>query len=194
MSVRLFVAIEIEKRIKERILELLENLKRTGADIRWVASENLHVTVKFIGDSDPVILPSLAKSLENVASGFNPFRIEIENFAVFPTAKKPRIVFVGLRDKENNLTKIFEAVETETEKFGIKRESRKYFGHITVGRTKTEKNIHKLIEILRTDSNHFFGQENVRHISLIQSELTPKGPIYTTIKKFILNKNEHRNH
>lgn len=194
MVLRLFIAIEIEKRIKERILELLKHLKKTETDIRWVAPENLHVTVKFIGDLDPIILPSVAKSLENVASRFNPFRIQIENVAVFPKIKNPRILFIGLRDKEDSLVNIFEELEVELEAFGIKRESRKYVGHITIGRVKSQKNIHKLIEALNSDSACFLGQEKVNHISLIQSELTPKGPIYTTLKRFILYKNEHRNH
>ncbi|GJQ59877.1 MAG: RNA 2',3'-cyclic phosphodiesterase [Candidatus Scalindua sp. AMX11] len=193
-SLRLFIAIEIEKRIKERILEFLNQLKETDVRIRWMAYENLHVTVKFIGDVDPIILPSLVKSLESVASRCRPFRIQIGNVAVFPTAKRPRILFVGLGDKENNLVNIFEEVETEIEEFGIKRELRKYVGHITIGRIKSQKNIHKILELLPSYSDRFFGQETVNHITLKQSELTPKGPIYSTLNRFTLYKNEYRNH
>jgi 2'-5' RNA ligase len=194
MALRLFIAIEIEKKIKERILEFFNHLKETDTYIRWVAYENLHVTVKFIGEVDPTILPPLVKSLKSVASHFKPFRIQIENVAVFPTARKPRILFVGLGDKENNLVNIFEEIETQIEEFGIKRELRRYVGHITIGRIKSQKNIHKLFELLPSCSDRFFGQETVNHFSLKQSELTPKGPIYSTLNRFTLYKNEHRNH
>ncbi|MCP5006948.1 MAG: RNA 2',3'-cyclic phosphodiesterase [Planctomycetes bacterium] len=186
MAVRIFIAIEIEKRIKERILEFIKNLKNTDTGVRWVASDNLHLTVKFIGDVDPVILPSLIKSLDNVASLFRPFRLQIRNVGFFPTAERPRVLFVGLRDKENYLARIFEETEKAVEEFGIKRESRKFVGHITIGRTKSQKHIHRLKEAVHCNAERFFGQENVNHFSLIQSELTRGGPIYTTLKQFKL--------
>ncbi len=190
----MFIAIEIEKRVKDRILEFLNHLKKSDLGIRWVAPENLHVTVKFIGDIDPIILPSLIESLENVASHFCPFTIQIENIGAFPATKKPRILYTGLGDREETLPRMVEEIEEELEKYGINRESKQYVGHITVGRTKSQKNIHKLIEFLHSDSDQFFGKECVKHISLIESELTPKGPIYRTLNRFTLHNDEYRNH
>ena len=192
MTIRLFIAIEIEKRIKERILDYLKHLKKADAGVRWVASENIHITLKFLGNIDAIILPALIKSIDNGMLLFSPFRIQIGNVGAFPTVKKPRILFVGVQDKENNLLKIFEQLEKGIEEYGIKRETKNYVGHITIGRTKLQKNLRKLIDTLQSDSDRFFGQQKVHHISLIQSELSPDGPIYTTIKKFQLYENEYR--
>jgi len=192
MAIRLFIAIEIEKRIKERILDYLKHLKKADTGVRWVAYENIHITVKFLGNIDAKMLPALINSIDNVLSCFSPFRIQIGNVGAFPTVKKPRILFVCIQDKENNLLKIFERLEKGIEEYGIKRDTKNYVGHITIGRTKSQKNLRKLIDLLQADSDRFFGQEKVRHISLIQSELTPDGPIYTTIKKFQLYENEYR--
>jgi len=192
MAIRLFIAIEIEKRIKERILDFLNHLKKADAGVRWVDSENIHVTLKFLGNIDAIMLPALIKYIDNVMSCFSPFKIQIGNVGAFPTVKKPRILFVGVGDKENNLLKIFEQLEKGIEEYGIKRETKNYVGHITIGRTKSQKNLRKIMDTLQSDSDHFFGQEKVHHISLIQSELTPDGPIYATIKKFQLYENEYR--
>ena len=192
MAIRLFIAIEIEKRIKERIIDSLNLLKKADAGVRWVACENIHATVKFLGNIDAKTLPALIKYIDNVVSFFSPFKIQIANVGAFPTIKKPRILFVCIQDKENNLIKIFEELEKGIEKYGIKRDTKNYVGHITIGRTKSQKNLRKLTELLQSDSDRFFGQEKVHYISLIQSELTPDGPIYTTIKQFQLYENEYR--
>ncbi len=186
MTIRTFVAIEIDKEIKDRILEFLNQLKKVDADVKWVASENIHITLKFIGYIDEKILPALNKTINDITSCLRSFSIKIEDVGVFPTLKKPRIIFVCARDKENNLLKLYEELENRLEVLGIKRESRKYVGHITLGRIKSQKNIPKLIDTLNSRSGHFFGQEKANYISLIQSKLTPSGPVYTRLKNFEL--------
>lgn len=186
MSIRAFVAIEIEKEIKNKLSKFLNQLKETDADVKWVTPENIHLTLKFIGNIEEIILPTLHKIINDATSSLSFFNMSIENVGAFPTLKKPRIIFVSAQDKGNNLLKIYERLDKGLEALGIKRESRNYVGHITLGRTRSQKNISKLINALNSGAVHSFGQEKVNYISLMQSELTPKGPIYTRLKDFIL--------
>jgi len=187
MTIRAFIAIEIDNGIKDRLSEYLNQLKKTGASVKWVAPENIHLTLKFIGYIEEETLPDLKEIINNAVSCLDPFSISIENIGAFPNLKKPRVVFVCAQDKGNNLLNIYERLDKGIEKLGIKRDPKKYVGHITLGRIKSQKNISKLTNALNSSKECSFGLEKVSYISLMQSELTPTGPIYTKLNNFMLN-------
>jgi len=116
-----------------------------------------------------------------------PFSISIGNIGAFPSLNKPRVVFVCVQERGNNLFKIYERLDEGVEPLGIKKESKKYVGHITLGRVKSQKNISKLKNTLNSGTECYFGREKVTSLSLIQSRLTPTGPLYTRLNNFILN-------
>ena len=186
MTIRAFVAIEINKEIKNKLSEFLTQLRKIDADVKWVACENIHLTLKFLGHIGENILPALNKIIDDAVSCFRPFDINIENVGAFPSLKKPRVIFVCAQDKGNNLLKIYEKLDKGMEELGIKQDAKKYVGHITLGRIKSRKNIPALIDALNSGTGYFFGQEKVNYISLMQSKLTPKGPIYTRLKNFTI--------
>jgi 2'-5' RNA ligase len=187
MTIRVFIAIEIDSGIKDRLSEYLNQLKKTGASVKWVAPENIHLTLKFIGYIEEETLPALNKIISDAVSCLGPFSISIGNIGAFPNFKKPRVVFVCVQDKVNNLLNIYERLDKDIEKLGIKRESKKHVGHITLGRIKSQKNISKLTSVLNSGTKCSFGLEKVSYISLMQSKLTPAGPIYTKLNNFMLN-------
>ncbi len=96
-------------------------------------------------------------------------------------------MFVSVDQKENNLLKLYENLNKELEELGIKKESKKYVGHITLGRRRTQKNISKLTTVLKSETECFFGIKKVNYVSLMQSQLTLTGPIYTKLNNFLLN-------
>jgi len=187
MTIRAFIAIEIDNGIKDRLSEYLNQLKKTGASVKWVAPENIHLTLKFIGYIEEETLPDLNKIISGAVSCLDSFSISIENIGAFPNFKKPRVVFVCVQDKGNNLLNIYERLDKGIERLGIKRESKKYVGHITLGRIKTQKNISKLTSVLNSGTKCSFGLEKVSYISLMKSKLTSAGPIYTKLNNFMLN-------
>jgi RNA 2',3'-cyclic 3'-phosphodiesterase len=184
MTIRAFVAIEINKEIKNKLSEFLTQLKKTDADVKWVACENIHLTLKFLGYIEENILPALNKIINDGVSCLDPFDINIENVGAFPSLKKPRVIFVCAQDKGSNLLKIYEKLDKGMEVLGIMRDHKKYVGHITLGRIKSQKNIPALRNALNPGAGYFFGQEKVNYISLMQSKLTPNGPIYTRLQNF----------
>ena len=187
MTIRVFVAIEINCEIKNKLSEYLSKLKRSGADVKWVAPDNIHLTLKFVGYIEKETLTDLNKIINDAVSGIGPFSISIENIGAFPSLKKPRVVFVCVQEKGDNLLRIYEKLDKGVERLGIKKESRKYVGHITLGRVKSQKNISKLENALNPGTECYFGLEKVTSLSLIQSKLSSTGPIYTRLNNFILN-------
>jgi 2'-5' RNA ligase len=186
MTIRAFVAIEINKEIKNKLSEFLTQLRKIDADVKWVACENIHLTLKFLGYIGENILPALNKIINDAVSCLRPFDINIENVGAFPSLKKPRVIFVCAQDKGSNLLKIYEKLDKGMEELGIMRDAKKYVGHITLGRVKSRKNIPALVNALNSGTGYFFGQEKVNYISLMQSKLTPNGPIYTRLKNFTI--------
>ncbi len=187
MTIRVFIAIEIDSEIKNKLSEYLSKLKMTGADVKWVSPENIHLTLKFIGYIEKEALINLNKIINDAVFSIGPFSVSIGNIGAFPSLKKPRVVFVCVQERDNNLLRIYEKLDKGAEQLGIKKESKKYVGHITLGRIKSQKNISKLKKALNSGTERYFGLEKVTSLSLIQSILTPTGPIYTRLNNFILN-------
>jgi 2'-5' RNA ligase len=187
MAIRAFIAIEIDSEIKKRLSEHIDKLKRTGADVKWVIPENIHLTLKFLGYIEEDTLPDLNKIVNNAVSSLESFNISLGNIGAFPSLKRPRVVYVCVDEKGNNLIKLYEILNKGFGELGIKEESRKYVGHITLGRIRSQKNISKLTSVLKSGTECFFGLEKVNFLTLMQSELTPKGPIYTKLNNFLLN-------
>ncbi len=187
MAIRVFVAIEVDSEIKNKLSEYLDRLKRTGADVKWVATENIHLTLKFIGHLEEEALINLNKIINDAVLNIKPFSINIGNIGAFPNLKNPRVIFTGVEAEGNSLLRIFEKLDKGIETLGIKKESRKYVGHITLGRVKSKKNLTKLKDVLDSGRGYCFGHEKVTSLSLIQSNLTPTGPIYSRLNNFILN-------
>ena len=187
MTIRVFIAVEIDSEIKNKLSEYLSMLKRTGADVKWVSPENIHLTLKFIGYIEKESLINLNKVISDAASNIEPFSISIGNIGAFPSLNKPRVVFVCVQEKGNDLLRIYEKLDKGVERLGINKESKKYVGHITLGRVKSQKNISNLKNALNSGKECCFGLEKVTSLSLIESELTPTGPIYTRLNNFILN-------
>ena len=187
MAIRAFIAIEVNSAIKKSLSEYIGQLKKTGADVKWVVPDNIHLTLKFLGYIEEETLPGLNKIVSDTVSNLESFNISIGNIGAFPSLKRPRVVFVCVQENENNLLKLYEKLDKGIEELGIKKESKKYVGHITLGRIRSQKNIPKLTSALNSGTECFFGLEQVNYISLMQSKLTPAGPIYTKLNNFMLN-------
>ncbi len=187
MTIRVFIAIEIDSEIKNKLSEYLSKLKRTGADVKWVSPENIHLTLKFIGYIEKEALINLNKIINDAVFSIEPFSVSIGNIGAFPSLNKPRVVFVCIQERGNNLLRIYEKLDKGVGQLGIKKKSKKYVGHITLGRVKSQKNISELKNALNSGRECYFGSEKVTSLSLIQSKLTPTGPLYTRLNNFILN-------
>ena len=181
MSIRLFVAIEINGEIRKKLAEFQNALKKSDADVGWVAPGNLHITLKFIGNIDERQVGAIVTIIKDAATSIKPFDLDYLGVGVFPTEKNPRIVFADIVDTGDVLAKLHERLDNQLMALGVEHEDRKFVAHLTVGRIRSRRNVTKLMEKLLTYRNFHFGLSHVTQVVLMKSDLLPDGPAYTQL-------------
>ncbi|MFQ5862219.1 MAG: RNA 2',3'-cyclic phosphodiesterase [Candidatus Brocadiales bacterium] len=185
---RTFVAVEVDEAIKNRFRELQEKLKEAGGDVRWVDTGNIHVTLKFLGYIEDTNLSLVKDIIQEAVSGLKSFCVEFEGVGAFPRLERPRVVFISIKDTSGSLSKINSRLEEKFfTKLGIEKENRRYSPHLTIGRVKSTKNVGPLVRLMTRHSADSFGEERVKGVVLMRSQLSPKGPTYTKLECFNLD-------
>lgn len=177
---RTFIAIELSRGIQDKLNALEDKLNFGSPDVKWVKPENIHLTLKFLGETDEKKLGPIKEALNKSAQRFKVFTLEISHLGAFPSLGSPRVIWVGT-DNNNSILEMVKILDEELEKFGFPKEKRDFQPHLTLGRARSPKNINILKDSLGKNSDFNAGILEVRHISLIESRLTPSGPIYTTL-------------
>ena len=182
---RSFIAIKLSDEIKENINKFVYRLKETNADVKWIETDNLHLTLKFLGEIEDKLIEEIKKEVENVIRNFSKFEISLQNTGKFPERGKARVIWIGIKKGDKNITDLISNTENSLVRFGFKKESRNLTPHITIGRVKSHKNLEKLEKILYDSIDTKFGEMLVENIIFMKSELSAKGPKYTEILKWL---------
>jgi len=189
---RAFIAIELPREIKDYLKQLQDKLKTAGLDLKLVEPVNIHLTLKFLGEINEQQTEKIIKAMENVSDTKPAFKISLGNLGVFPKITSPRIIWIGIDVGASETIQIAKELEEKISLFGIPREEKRFSAHITIARIKSAINIEGLVQNLK----HLTGQKQkaelgfqATRISLIKSTLTPKGPLYETLKEVSLKTN-----
>jgi RNA 2',3'-cyclic 3'-phosphodiesterase len=177
-ELRIFICIEVPASIKQRIDDLQQDLKEISAPMSWTRSDNVHLTIKFLGNVKASRLPKIAAACERAAAGLAEFEIEVTGAGCFPSARAPRVLWIGLNDASDSLNKIHEQIENELAGEGFEREGRRFSPHLTIGRARDPRKAGPAAEKLVAMG---FEPERfeAREIIVMRSQLSPKGSIYT---------------
>ena len=187
-KVRTFIAVNLNTEIKEYLASLQANLNVPETKIKWVGKNNLHLTMKFLGYITLEQTKLVRSILKEIASRYSPFIIKLSsNIGTFPTYQMPRIIWVGIKEGINELKELYNSIENKLSNKGFPREDKDFHGHITIGRVKYIRDKTNFIQILKRIKVNNFTQE-VGSIDLMESKLTPDGPIYNITAKFPLLK------
>jgi 2'-5' RNA ligase len=178
--VRAFLALEIPDEIKEKIMEVEASVGRSGADVKLVEKENLHVTMKFLGDVAPDTIEKVVGVMESVKE--SRFPMEVRGTGVFPNPRIPRVVWVGVGKGGDRVVAVFRHLDTEIAKLGFRTE-RDFTPHITIGRVRSPAGRDELLRALDGFKEKPFGATVVDRIVLKRSQLTSSGPIYSSIRE-----------
>lgn len=191
MNRRIFIAIDISDEARRRVADYIGILRREFTDLRigWERAEKLHLTLKFLGETNEKQLTELAEIVGKTAAQFSNFELQIAETGVFPLLRKPRILLLGVKDETNNLSKISELLEIKCERIGFKREKRKFKPHLTIARLREPQ---KSKEIAQKHLENKFepSRFEASEIVIYESKLQPKGSIYEVISKFEFAKSE----
>jgi len=182
---RTFIAVELAQEAKDLLARLQEQLKTSGADVKWVAPLNIHLTLKFLGEIDDKKLDKVMQILEETAKERPPFYIRLSSLGAFPKIDFARVIWVGIDKGDEETKDIAKVLEEKLAKVGIPKENRPFSSHITIGRTRSSLNRERLAQNLNILADNW-GKQNiefsVNKITLFKSTLTPKGPIYEVLK------------
>lgn len=181
---RTFIAIDLEKDIKDRLSSFLQELHKVSRDIKWVKKEGMHLTLKFLGEVEEKRIPEIESSLKDISRKFSPFVIRFRGTGTFPPGRKnPRVVWVGI--EENKAFVAMQArMEEEMEKWGFAKEKREFHPHLTLGRIKTHSYLGGIFPLLEKNRESDFGEMEVNKITFFQSLLKPTGAEYSVISEF----------
>lgn len=175
---RLFIAVNIPAEIKDKIEDIQRSLKRSGADVKWVEKDNLHLTLKFIGDvpEDKVLL--IASELEPKLKGFGSFEIALSGIGLFPGPDFPRIIWLGITDKSGKLRELTSIIEEAALALGFEKELRGFSPHLTIGRVRSRTNVDRLKTSIIQNGKCNTGPFTLTSADIMESVLTSRGPEY----------------
>jgi 2'-5' RNA ligase len=178
--IRSFIAVEIDNGdIIKRITDAQNILGETGAQLKFVEPENIHVTVRFLGEIAKGMVERVFEEMEKVS--FKPFEIQFNGVGTFPNLNRPSVVWIGISKGVDALSNIFNQLEPKLHALGFAPDSRGFSPHVTIARVNSGLHRAELIQAITSLRELEFGTLHVDSIRLKKSVLTPKGPIYSTL-------------
>ncbi len=182
---RLFVAITFPK--GEKFLSAYGELRKSlmSDKIRWVDTDKMHLTLKFIGETESSLTPYIIRALEKSVEGISPFDIEVKDAGVFGSSYNPRVIWFGIT-KNIMLDKLASNIVNALDDIGIKKDRQNFVPHITAGRIKNIFDKQHLRQKIGQYNNEFFQTSRINRIELFESVLSKTGPDYYLINKFEL--------
>jgi 2'-5' RNA ligase len=195
---RIFIGIDLDPEVRARISRFLEGVESFAPDARWVRPESLHITLKFIGEQTPERVEAITERLRRVEG--SAFEIRSAGYGFFPTAKAPRVFWIGIQAGPQ-LAELAESIDLAVAELGIPREERPFSPHLTLARAgagrrsgspKRQKGdgpnaiLAVLEKRLAAMGELDFGKMTAHEFILYQSQLSPKGSKYTKLQRLPL--------
>jgi len=180
--IRAFIAFDIDSDlVLKRLTEVQKTLINTGADLKLVEPKNIHVTLRFLGDISPTSVDAIYEEMKKVA--FKPFEIELRGLGAFPTLRYARVVWVGIQKGVHELKSVFDQLEPRLQRLGFRPDPKGFSPHLTIARVKSGRNKVELTRRIEEMADYDCGMIRAEYLRLKKSVLTPKGPIYSTLKE-----------
>ncbi|MGD8506758.1 MAG: RNA 2',3'-cyclic phosphodiesterase [Candidatus Bathyarchaeota archaeon] len=181
-KIRSFIAFDIDdEQIVKRFSEAQQMLVRTGADLKLVKPENIHITMRFLGNITSPTVDSIYESLQEVS--FSSFDVGIQGLGAFPKLQYARVIWAGIKSGKEQLNNIVDQLEPQLRKLGFRPDHKGFSPHLTIARVKSGRNKAELVRCVKDSVNFEFGIEKAKCLRLKRSVLTPEGPIYSTLKE-----------
>lgn len=177
--VRTFIAVEVPLEVMSRAIQVSERLQIAQAKVSWVKADNLHLTLKFLGDVPDNELNDVCAAVKAAAATLSAFEAMIRGVGAFPNVRRPRTIWLGVEKGRDQLIELFEAIEDHLHPLGFRRDGRRFRPHLTIGRVRsiTAAN-EELAELIQKRAETEFGMIIVDEITVFSSLLTPQGAVH----------------
>jgi 2'-5' RNA ligase len=182
-SIRSFMAFDLNSEaILKRLVDAQNLLIKTGADLKPVEPQNIHITVRFLGNIGPNTVEKIFEEMKKVQ--FVPFDVRLQGVGAFPSAKYARVVWAGMTQGAEQLRNVFNQLESRLNSLGFSPDPKGFSPHLTIARVRSARNKSELARFLDENVSFEFGAIKASCLRLKRSDLTPSGPIYSTLKEF----------
>jgi RNA 2',3'-cyclic 3'-phosphodiesterase len=181
---RAFVALEVPDQVLDSLFRFQGELSNTGADLRLVERENLHFTVKFLGEISEAQASEACSKLSKLQ--LRKMNIQVRGAGAFPSASRARVVWAGVaHENVQQVSSLAAEVISALEGIG-ERDDRSFQAHVTLGRVRSPRNLRELGDLLARNHDRVFGVAELTEVKLKSSVLTPSGPVYSDVGVFPL--------
>ncbi len=183
MKIRCFIAVKVPDIICRNIYNLQQQLMESSVNVRWVHPQNFHLTLRFLGNIDDEQKQEIIEALK-ILENFKPFALNFAGVGGFPHEGKLRVIWVGVGRGHNELISIHRAIEDALKIINFPEDKKPFHPHLTIGRVKDPKNTRPL-RLAMENQRHFSTPDfSISSATLFKSQLTPSGPVYTTLDEF----------
>jgi 2'-5' RNA ligase len=181
-SVRSFIAFDIESAaVLSKVATAQNLLAQTGADLKLVEPQNIHITLRFLGNITSAMVERIFEEMKKIQ--FTPFNVQIKGLGVFPDLRYPRVVWAGIAEGAEQLKSIFSQLEPRLRSLGFAPDAKGFSPHLTIARVRSGRNKAQLAKFITENASYDFGPVAAKCLRLKKSDLTPKGPIYSTLRE-----------
>jgi 2'-5' RNA ligase len=184
-SMRVFIGIKLDERVHDEIEKFLAPFKKISSPIRWAKPENVHITLKFIGEVPEEKYTKIEKYLGEAEFDTGAFDLRLTGCGKFGRGNSLDIFWIGISPCDP-LARVFKKIEDTLAKSGIEKEKRPFTPHITVGRNKKNYNFKSFLQLIEENRDRLISEFNVDRFQVFKSQLKPEGPIYTILKEIPL--------
>jgi 2'-5' RNA ligase len=183
-KIRTFLALPVPAEFRKVMADVQSELIQASAEVKWESSDKFHITLKFLGDTNPSVISSLHESLVKSIGSFPSFDIIYAGLGSFPTIDRPRIVWIGTQPCEE-VQRLYQCVEESSSSLGFAKDDRPFHAHVTLGRVKGNRGLDRLTAKLKSVT---FQALTARctEIHIMRSVLKPTGSVYTLLNSIPL--------
>lgn len=180
-KIRAFIAVRLPAEVRRRLMLIETRLVESRADVKWVAEENFHITLKFLGPVEEERIGAVCESVECAITGVKPFELTFAGVGAFPRPSSPRVVWVGTPSGADEMRSLAGRIDDAMEGLGFPKEDRPFSGHVTLGRVRNPHGTEKLRDCIESMRDEQAGMVRVDGVSVMKSELFRAGPVYSSI-------------
>ncbi len=182
MNIRTFIAIELKKEIKDKLIEAQHLFQDVYGKFNWIKPEQMHLTVRFLGSIPENKIEQIHSAMVSASRGISPFELEFSNLGCFPNPSFPRVLWIGV-EQSPSLKLLHKQLEEELIKLDFEPETREFTPHLTIARIKSRIDTEKFKQILKSHENFPAGKQRIERWAIFSSQLKPTGSIYTKLRE-----------
>ena len=184
-TIRTFIALELPPSLISLLAKVQEDLQSMGLRAKWVRPENIHLTLKFLGNINPADIDNIGRAMVDAVGKFETFNLVAGGVGVFPGINRPRVIWVGLKGQIQLLFAMQRLLEDNLAALGYKKEKRPFKGHLTLGRFKQRVNPDTIRRVLQEFGNLSSEEFTTRRVIFYKSDLKSTGAVYSQLQQAV---------